>query len=134
MNRFKGDRLPADLRPLTAADRRRAGVPARFGTRQEYRDFMREYVKVWRAKRNAARGTVALNVAYEPGSPEQIAQSRAASIAAVRRRARPGFCALCGHVSPVDDCPVCTVELMGRHASAEPIAWDALIAAGNVAS
>lgn len=116
MNRFKGERLPAAADP---ADQAR-------------RDYMVAYMRARRAKLRAARGTVALNVAYAPGSPEQIAQSLAASIAATKRRARPGFCAICGHASPVVDCPVCTIEAMGRHASAEPIAWDALIGASQI--
>lgn len=120
MNRFRGECLPADTRPLTAADRRRANIPSRFNTRQEYRDFMRSYVQRWRAEHPRGQRT---NAPVVEGSPEQIAQSLRASTS----RRRPGYCALCGHATPVDTCPVCAAEQLGQPITVHT--WDALIGA-----
>lgn len=113
MNRFRGDRLPPDLRPLTLEERKRAAIPGRFLTRQEHRDYMREYM---RARRTRER--------HEHPNPPRLVAA-----VAVRRHDRPGFCGLCGHAAPEPTCPVCVVELSGGHLFESSRAWEVMLAA-----
>lgn len=115
MNRFRGDRLPPDLRPLTPEERKRAAIPARFRTRQEHRDFMREYMRRRRARLTGER----------PNPPRLVAA------VAVRRHDREGFCGLCGHASPEPTCPVCVVELSGGHVFERSTAWGVMLSAAT---
>lgn len=105
---------------ITAQDRARSSIPARFETWEAYRDYMREYVASWRTRKrgSAPRPTV------DDGTPAAIAAARERSTA--ERYRRPGFCALCGHEYPLDTCPICADELAGLHAEPGP-AWEALI-------
>lgn len=99
--------------PITAADRERAAIPARFATWEAYRAYMREYVADWRARRR-------------PGAAHRATVTATAD-PAPRRIVRPGYCTLCGHRSPDPACPVCVDELeRGGHVT--PEAWRRLVA------
>lgn len=112
---------PAEL--IDPTDRAARGISDRFTTWADYWAYMREAVAMSRTR--ARHGRPARQI-IDDGSAKYAADSRARSIEATQRAARPGYCAMCGHVYPVATCPICADELAGLHA-APGAAWEALI-------